>query len=371
MKDHPNDIVYTDGNDPQLNINNYNYPVQSFKIGDIINKTNNKIYKTVIHLRLEDFINNSAVIHPDCIVNIMSYINDVSYIIVLNKPKNDIEINYVNYLKSKFNIILQTGTILEDFHVMCQAETLVCSSSTLSWIASFLSDTVKTVYFPNKTKEPHESFNKPIDNTYYYDIKLCSKEELETFFKQDNLKNLDFDINLIENDFVLDGYFQSYSNLFHLKKWIVENKIDIVSKSNTFSDRTLVMHYRQGDYLRKDVQKELGLINLSNIDRAISIFKEKIDKVIIHSDDLNLLNRYENIDNLEIKISENEMDSFCDFLGAKNLVIPNSTFSLTAAILSENLNLLVRPYRWSRKYLLDDLTKGFEKNVLMLSNSFY
>jgi hypothetical protein len=110
---------------------------------------------------------------------------------------------------------------------------------------------------------------------------------------------------------------------------------------------------------------------LSYIDRAISIFKEKIDKVIIHSDDLNLLNRYENIDNLEIKISENEMDSFCDFLGAKNLVIPNSTFSLTAAILSENLNLLVRPYRWSRKYLLDDLTKGFDKNVLMLSNSFY
>lgn len=207
MKEHPNDIVYTDGNDPLLNINNYNYPVQSFKIGDIINNPNNlnnKTYKTVIHLRLEDFINNSAVIHPDCIVNIMSYINDVSYIIVLNKPKNDIEINYVNYLKSKFNIILQTGTILEDFHVMCQAETLVCSSSTLSWIASFLSDTVKTVYFPNKTREPHESFNKPIENTYYYDIKLCSKEELETFFSQINLNNQDnsekqTDLNKINN----------------------------------------------------------------------------------------------------------------------------------------------------------------------------
>jgi len=191
MKEHPNDIVYTDGNDPLLNINNYNYPVQSFKIGDIINNQNNKIYKTVIHLRLEDFINNSAVIHPDCIVDVMSYINDTSYTIVLNKPKNEIEINYVNYLKSKFNIILQTGTILEDFHVMCQAETLVCSSSTLSWIASFLSDTVKTVYFPNKTREPHESFNKPIENTYYYDIKLCSKDDLETFFSQINLNNQD------------------------------------------------------------------------------------------------------------------------------------------------------------------------------------
>lgn len=191
MKEHPSDIVYTDGNDPLLNVNNYNYPVQSFKIGDIINNINNKTYKTVIHLRLEDFINNSAVIHPDCIVDVMSYINDTSYTIVLNKPKNEIEINYVNYLKSKFNIILQTGTILEDFHVMCQAETLVCSSSTLSWIASFLSDTVKTVYFPNKSREPHESFNKPIENTYYYDIKLCSKEELERFFSQIKLNNQD------------------------------------------------------------------------------------------------------------------------------------------------------------------------------------
>jgi hypothetical protein len=87
---------------------------------------------------------------------------------------------------------------------MCQAETLVCSSSTLSWIASFLSDTVKTVYFPNKTREPHESFNKPIENTYYYDIKLCSKEELETFFSQINLNNQDnsekqTDLNKINN----------------------------------------------------------------------------------------------------------------------------------------------------------------------------
>jgi hypothetical protein len=249
MKEHPNDIVYTDGNDPILNIYNYNYPVQSFKIGDIINnpnKSNNKIYKTVIHLRLEDFINNSAVIHPDCIVNIMKSINSDEYTIVLNKPKNEIEINYVNYLKSKFNIILQTGTVIEDFHVMCQAETLVCSSSTLSWIASFLSDTVKTVYFPNKTREPHESFNKPIENTHYYDIKLCSKEELETFFnkvylntsdKKDNLvisdkQNLYFDIiiplgpnDLNKIDIMIDN----------TKKYIIGyNKIYVVTNKKQF-----------------------------------------------------------------------------------------------------------------------------------------
>jgi hypothetical protein len=249
MKEHPNDIVYTDGNDPLLNINNYNYPVQSFKICDIINKPNNKIYKTVIHLRLEDFINNSAVIHPDCIVNVMNNIRNHSvldeFIIVLNKPKNDIEINYVNYLKSKFNIILQTGSILEDFHVMCQAETLVCSSSTLSWIASFLSDTVKTVYFPNKTKEPHESFNKPIDNTYYYDIKLCSKEDLETFFSQNKLDNLDVsDKNkLVVSDFDIiiplgPNDLNKIEIMFNnTKKNIIGyNKIYIITNKNNFNE---------------------------------------------------------------------------------------------------------------------------------------
>ncbi len=184
-------------------------------------------------------------------------------------------------------------------------------------------------------------------------------------------ENLDLDINCKENNIVLDGYFQSHDNLFHLKKWIFESQLTLVPIASSFSDRTLVMHYRQGDYLRRDVQKELGLINLSYIDRAISLFKEKIDKVIIHSDDMNLLNRYENLDNMEIKISENEIDSFSDFLGAKNLVIPNSTFSLAAAVISKDLNLLVRPFRWSRKYLDDDLTAGFDKKLILLSNSFY
>lgn len=289
MKEHPNDIVYTDGNDPLLNINNYNYPVQSFKIGDIINNQNNKIYKTVIHLRLEDFINNSAVIHPDCIVDVMSYINDTSYTIVLNKPKNEIEINYVNYLKSKFNIILQTGTILEDFHVMCQAETLVCSSSTLSWIASFLSDTVKTVYFPNKTREPHESFNKPIENTYYYDIKLCSKDDLETFFSQINLNNQD---NL-----------EKQTDLNNL---VNSNKINNSDNSNKINN---------SDF---DIIIPLGPNDLNKIEIMFNNTKKNIigyNKIYIvtNKSNFNKLEKYENINLIDEDIFDfniNYINSF-------------------------------------------------------------
>ncbi len=297
MKDHPNDIVYTDGNDPLLNINNYNYPVQSFKIGDIINnpnksnnnpnKSNNKIYKTVIHLRLEDFINNSAVIHPDCIVDVMSYINSDEYTIVLNKPKNDIEINYVNYLKSKFNIILQTGTILEDFHVMCQAETLVCSSSTLSWIASFLSNTVKTVYFPNKSKEPHESFNKPIENTIYYDIKLCSKEELETFFSQVNSNNLDSN-NLDSNN--LDSNNLDSNNLDSKFDIIIPlgpndlNKIDIMfnnTKKNIIGYNKIYIITNKNNFNKLENYNDIILIDEDIFDfniKYINSLKNNTDK---------------------------------------------------------------------------------------------
>jgi FkbM family methyltransferase len=65
---------------------------------------------------------------------------------------------------------------------MKNAKTLICSLSTISWVASFLSDTIETVYFPNhKNRARHETFCKPIENTIYYDYKICSKIELENF----------------------------------------------------------------------------------------------------------------------------------------------------------------------------------------------
>ncbi len=184
MHTHSDELIFTDGND-QFN-NNYNYNVQSYKVSDLLVKpTNITFYDVVIHVRLEDFIVNNDVIHPDCIIKILKNIKKYnSYCLVLNKPKNEIEKGYINYIKNNidFNINLQNGTVIEDFHVMKNAKLLICSCSTLSWIASFMSNTIETLYFPNKTKESHETFCKPIENTIYYDIIKCNKTELETLF---------------------------------------------------------------------------------------------------------------------------------------------------------------------------------------------
>jgi guanine deaminase len=193
IENHPNDLIYTDGND-ELN-NNYNYNVQSYKISDLILSPQNiTFYEVVIHLRLEDFINNNNVIHPNCIINILNQFDKKynNYCFVLNEPKTLIEKEYINYLKNKINLKfnIHTKTVIEDFHIMKNAKVLICSCSTLSWCASFLSNTIEKLYFPNKKKENHETFCKPIENTIYYDIIKCSKSDLEKLFNiKDNKIN--------------------------------------------------------------------------------------------------------------------------------------------------------------------------------------
>jgi len=184
MKNHNDDLIYTDGND-QFNYD-YNYNVQCYKASELIIEPNNiNKYDVVVHIRLEDFIIINEVIHPDCILKILKNIkNYSSYCLVLNKPKSEIEKEYIKYIKNNidFEINLQTGTVIEDFHIMKNAKVLICSCSTLSWVASFMSNTIETVYFPHKNRQSHESFCKPIDNTIYYDIIKCSKNELEKLF---------------------------------------------------------------------------------------------------------------------------------------------------------------------------------------------
>ena len=69
---------------------------------------------------------------------------------------------------------------MTDFTIMRNAKTLVCSCSTLSWAASFLSETVEKVYMPNYNNPGriHETYKQPIQNTILYDFENCSKEKL-------------------------------------------------------------------------------------------------------------------------------------------------------------------------------------------------
>jgi hypothetical protein len=181
---HPNDILSTDGN--SAGRNDFTYLPMNYSSGHIVNTPQgfNKYYDTVVHLRLEDFINIGNVIHPLSVKQLLESVGAPSYCLVVNSPNAELELRYIEYLGKCFNLIIESNDIFTDYHIMKNAKTLVCSCSTISWAAAFFSDTVQRVYMPNyPAKRPHETFRKPIENTLAYDYKTCSKHELEEFLR--------------------------------------------------------------------------------------------------------------------------------------------------------------------------------------------
>jgi len=162
----------------------YNYPYKEFKISDIINKPNQlNTYDIVIHIRLEDFIENREFISCDNMLKLLNKITPLFFTnnktaIVVNKPKSSFELNYIENIKAWFNdnnisINIESNNILTDFHIMKEANKLICSNSTISWCAALLSDNIEICYMPDykiRTDRCHQTFKYPIKNTILYSI---------------------------------------------------------------------------------------------------------------------------------------------------------------------------------------------------------
>lgn len=181
IKQHPEHFVLTDG----INAGDGNR--EKFKMIDIINTPNNfnKKYNIVLHLRLEDFVIHNLYIKTERITKLLeniykSYKDDNKRIhelcIVCKKPTTDFEINYINTIKEciyKENqntlIITEHNDTLTDYYIMKNAETLICSKSTLSWCGAFFSENIKTCYLPDYVIQPGiMTCKSPIDNTILY-----------------------------------------------------------------------------------------------------------------------------------------------------------------------------------------------------------
>ena len=115
---------------------------------------------------------------------------------------------------------------------MKNAKTLICSCSTISWLAAFLSETVETVYFPNNNNnQSHETFKQPIDNTILYEIKKCSLQELENFLKPQVKKDPYCAINCKKEPIMtrLLDYLSGIENGFYIEA----GAFDGIVQSNT------------------------------------------------------------------------------------------------------------------------------------------
>ena len=237
---------------------------------------------------------------------------------------------------------------------------------------SLLSDSQKTIL--NELIIKTDLIPKAIENE---ELELFKSDEKKIFSISDsdngpfsdNLQ-LDWEIDFNKINILLEGYFQCDKNIYALKKYIgILNNVT----SNLFLNKNsenLVIHYQQEDYPNIDLQRDLDLIKLDYIDRAIDTFSS--DRIIeIHSKTIGILERYHHKKNIELKIGENEIETFNKFMSAQKLVIPNSTFSLSAALLSDNLLLLIRPSIWSKKYIFDELTNNYKNSIHIMQNSFY
>jgi hypothetical protein len=186
---------------------------------------------------------------------------------------------------------------------------------------------------------------------------------------------LDAEIDLNSNNVILEGYYQSGKNLSVLREYVYQepiyNRSPLLNQLQPLPSDTLVAHYRMGDYLKPDVQGILGLVNLSYLDSAIEKLWDKKSELIIFSDGDEVRKRYEGKIGVRVETGGSDLDTYKTMLSATTLIVPNSTFSLSAGFLSPYANKICRPLQWSRKYLFDDLAMSFQAEVLTVTNSFY
>ena len=167
--------------DNLLFANHYSNP---YKLQDVIEPMQTNIYDVVIHARLGDFIGLDWAMHPHDIKKVVDSLNlthESKVCLVVKTPTMELEHIYISYLqKSIPNLILEMNSYpMVDYNIMRNARTLICSCSTLSWIASFMGCENQKVCFPNySSRYNHETYRRPHEQVRHFDFSRCTCAEL-------------------------------------------------------------------------------------------------------------------------------------------------------------------------------------------------
>lgn len=190
-----------------------------YLIKDIIDdiELENK-YDVVIHIRLGDFKGRPDFIEYEYYEKVFEFIdfNNKKVCLMIENVKNEEEREYLNrclgwFDSNNIKINIESNDVLIDFNIMKQCKTLVCSMSTLSWAAAFLSKHIEKCFMPNynfMTLRPDAKFKIPIENTLYYEVLTTKIKRIKSFvitFREyperiDNINKLFNDIDKIGMD---------------------------------------------------------------------------------------------------------------------------------------------------------------------------
>jgi GR25 family glycosyltransferase involved in LPS biosynthesis len=150
-------------------------------------------YDIVIHIRLDDFKDRPDYIEATYYLALFKTMDfsEKKTCLLCDGPKTDDERLFIEtcvqwFKEREMPIALESNSLMMDFNIMKQAKILVCSMSTLSWTAAYLSTHIQQCYMPNYdfSKINHRkslTFKKPIENTHFYPVKT-------TIFANANIK---------------------------------------------------------------------------------------------------------------------------------------------------------------------------------------
>lgn len=200
------DFIYkTKGDNHEIQVD-MNDGYKRYRINDLFdgdenlnlnNNETNKKYDTIIHLRLGDIFrsNQFDYISPEYLEKVYeneekssAFANKRIALVVENKTNPDeVEVinRHVSWFKTRdLKISVESNDVITDFKLFTHCETLICSHSTLSWMAAYFSNSIKKCYMPNYNflnERTYCYFRNPIENTILYDVFSTKFNDLKVF----------------------------------------------------------------------------------------------------------------------------------------------------------------------------------------------
>ena len=214
-----------------------------------------------------------------------------------------------------------------------------------------------------------------------FSINLYKKSSKNKIYLENNNKNknLEFHRNQIKDFIYVDGFWQDFNNLKNIKNFIndsTELKEEYINFDQKILNKikntnSISIHVRRDDLLRKPFSDVYHTCNFDYYKNSINFFENKTDNnyYFIFTDDIVWAKKNLNFLQNKIFISDLNLSDYSEFYlmkKCKHHIISNSTFSLWAAWISENINsLIITPKYWYKK----SLKKIHPENWIEINNT--
>ena len=207
---------------------------------------------------------------------------------------------------------------------------------------------------------------KELSNFQYQLTKILEKFPFKLFVKKFNENNFDDSQSKTLNFF--SGYWQDFKYINENKKFLIEglSKNKNINESIQFvpSRGSTALHVRRTDYITLGEE-----LSVDFYVRSLNFMKKNVKKFhySIFTDDIKWV-KSQNIfsDAKNIYSSDNILEDFSEMLKYENFIIGNSTFSLMAAHIKENIkSKIIIADPWFRN---NEYKKLFNEDWIKIKN---